>query len=216
MPKHHPSATQLSAVAVFILGLVSVTIDGHAQEASTPKSEEAERDIRLYLAGERDQAEEALRVAVKRRQDDADAWFYLGLTLHYRGSSTVQRRYAEEIQAFKTAAALRPESGAWYGIGRDLTRMDRIWEALQAYELALEVDHGFVPAISARASLFLLSDGLAGAASTATKRALELDPGNAEAHWVIGTARLRERINSGDRLLNSRTYGPGLSYEITN
>jgi hypothetical protein len=59
--------------------------------------------------------------------------------------------------------------------------MDRIREALQAYELALEADPGFVPAISSRASLFLLSDGLSGTAATA-KRALELDPGNAEAH----------------------------------
>jgi len=191
MPKHHASATQLSAVAAFILGLLSVTIDGHAQQTSTPKSEEAERGIRLYLAGERDQAEEALRVAVKRRQDDADAWFYLGLTLHYPGRSPVEGRYAEGIQAFKTAAVLRPEASAWYGIGRDLTRMDRIREALQAYELALGADPGFVPAISARASLFLLSNGLSGAAATA-ERALKLDPGNAEAHWVVSMAQLRQ------------------------
>jgi tetratricopeptide (TPR) repeat protein len=72
-----------------------------AQEPS--QAPEKERGIELYRKGNFSEAAEALKEAVKKRQKDSDAWYYLGLSLHRVGEIEAARK------AFEKTISLRPD-----------------------------------------------------------------------------------------------------------
>lgn len=87
------------------LPIFHVGIDVRAQQsnAAALASDEREKAIKLYTAGETKKAVEALRAVVKKRKDDADAWYYLGLALNRNADAKNARK------AFETSIKLRPD-----------------------------------------------------------------------------------------------------------
>ena len=77
-----------------------------AQEPS--QATEKERGIELYRKGNFSEAVEALKEAVKKRQKDSDAWYYLGLSLHRVGEIKDARK------AFEKAISLKPDFAPGY------------------------------------------------------------------------------------------------------
>src|SRR5215475_6042755 len=65
-----------------------------AQEAS--QEPEKERGIELYRKGNFSEAAQALKEAVKKRQKDSDAWYYLGLSLRNAGKLKDARKVCEK------------------------------------------------------------------------------------------------------------------------
>src|SRR5262245_14353675 len=65
-----------------------------AQEAS--QEPEKERGIELYRKGNFSEAAQALKEAVKKRQKDSDAWYYLGLSLRNAGKLKDARKVFEK------------------------------------------------------------------------------------------------------------------------
>src|SRR5215510_1369141 len=77
-----------------------------AQEPS--QAAEKERGIELYRKGNFSEAAETLKEAVKKRQKDSDAWYYLGLSLHRVGEIKGARK------AFEKTISLRPDFAPSY------------------------------------------------------------------------------------------------------
>jgi len=77
-----------------------------AQEPS--QAPEKERGIELYRKGNFSEAAEALKEAVKKRQKDSNAWYYLGLSLHRVGEIRDARK------AFEKAISLKPDFAPCY------------------------------------------------------------------------------------------------------
>ena len=77
-----------------------------AQETS--QAPEKERGIELYRKGDFSEAAEALKEAVKKRQKDSGAWYYLGLSLHRVGEIKDARK------AFEKTLSLRPDFAPAY------------------------------------------------------------------------------------------------------
>jgi len=73
-----------------------------------PQANEKERGIELYRKGSFSEAVEALNEAVKKRQKDSDAWYYLGLSLHRVGEIKDARK------AFEKTISLKPDFAPGY------------------------------------------------------------------------------------------------------
>src|SRR5215212_31168 len=76
--------------------------DAHAQGPPPQVSEEVSRALSLYQAGDARSAVNVLRERVKVKEDDADAWHYLGL-ISMKGGDL-----KSAIQSFQMAVRLRP------------------------------------------------------------------------------------------------------------
>jgi tetratricopeptide (TPR) repeat protein len=96
-----------------------------AQQTVPPGSDERDRGIQLYQAGDVAGAIEALREAVQKNKSDSAAWHYLGLALVSHGKKDDARR------AFEKAALIRLQSLAGIPPG-DKKR------AAESYQLAIE------------------------------------------------------------------------------
>jgi len=99
------------------------------------------------------------------------------------------------------AAAQAPSATAYFEFlrGRHLESQGQIAQALDAYRLAAEADprsaaiHAEMATLNARANR---TDD----ATRAARKALEIDPANADAHWVLGTiyaSELEGRLEAG-------------------
>ena len=99
------------------------------------------------------------------------------------------------------AAAQAPSATAYFEFlrGRHLESQGQIVQALDAYRLAAEADpssaaiHAEMATLNARANR-------TDEATRAARKALELDPKNADAHWVLGTifaSELEGRLEAG-------------------
>lgn len=85
----------------------------------------------LALLDRLEEAEAALRSALSRRPDYAEAWENLGTVL------TKQHRFGEALSAFSEAEALRPGPSLWMARGTALVAMARPVEALTDFDRAL-------------------------------------------------------------------------------
>ena len=74
-----------------------------AQQPSISGLDDKARGIALYQQGDAKDAVKALREAVKQHQDDADAWYYLGLAL------SLELNLKDARQAFEKAVMVRPD-----------------------------------------------------------------------------------------------------------
>lgn len=119
------------------LPIFHVGIDVRAQQsnAAALASDEREKAIKLYTAGETKKAVEALRAVVKKRKDDADAWYYLGLALNRNADAKNARK------AFETSIKLRPNfANAHTGFAYTLLLANKLNDAVREAEQALRLD----------------------------------------------------------------------------
>lgn len=91
-----------------LLGL-SVLISGSlfrvsAQQPHAPANTDTSRAIKIYQQGDAMKAVEQLQAVVKKRPNDADAWYYLGLVFSSQGFIGGSRRPFEQF------VRLRPDS----------------------------------------------------------------------------------------------------------
>src|SRR2546422_537575 len=66
------------------------------QQPAASATDERERGIQLFQNGDTKGAIDALRIAVKRKQDDLSAWHYLGLALEQKGDRGGARKAHEK------------------------------------------------------------------------------------------------------------------------
>src|SRR5205085_7583343 len=75
-----------------------------AQRPSSSNAEETARGIEFYQQGKTSEAINVLSKVVKENEDNADAWYYLGLAYRRHGSTCAA------IPAFEKVKILRPDS----------------------------------------------------------------------------------------------------------
>jgi len=89
---------------VLYLSIAVTQTEAYGQQSSAVTSDDSARGIRLYNQGDVKGAAELLRLAVKQHKDDADAWYYLGLSLNRTGDGKGARK------AFEATVKLRPDN----------------------------------------------------------------------------------------------------------
>jgi TonB family protein len=117
---------------------VAFAVTVHAQEARQSTAggpENRTRGIQLYREGDLKGAVQRLQAAVKERKEDADAWFYLGLSLSAKNDTKNARK------AYETVVKLRPDFvPARIGLAYMLLLGNKLSEALQEAERTLTLD----------------------------------------------------------------------------
>jgi Flp pilus assembly protein TadD len=120
---------------VIYLCIAGSRTDVYAQSQSVDTPDHRLRGINLYEQGDMKGAAEALRVAVKQRKDDAEAWYYLGLALNRAGDAKGARK------AFEASVKLRPENDeAHTGLAYTLLLANKSRQAEREAERALELN----------------------------------------------------------------------------
>jgi len=153
----------------------SVTLWSRAVEGA-PMSIVAHNNLgRAYVeTGNDDRAVEEFRKAIEIRSDYPHAHYNLGSVLMRRGELT------EAEQHFRESAASLPSAQTLSDWGNCLLRQERAEEAIEKYAAALEVRPNF-PNAHFNMALALHHLRRLDEARERYQRAVELDPGNAEA-----------------------------------
>jgi tetratricopeptide (TPR) repeat protein len=137
-------------------------------------------------AGKRDEAIDLYRRALSYSRDMHGAWNNLGVLLAERG------QYLEAREAFQTAADLAPaDPRPVANIGDLFTNRGYFAQAMEHYELALERDPQYLPALrgAVRAAAML------GRADEPTARRIQLALfTETDAQWLAFFQRQRERV----------------------
>lgn len=86
-----PRTAARSFPAVLILCCLCLLTSGvntgiSAQQLPAVLDEDTARGIELYKQGDREKAIEVLSKVIKKRKEDVNAWYYLGLALHSKGA----------------------------------------------------------------------------------------------------------------------------------
>ncbi|PYS93042.1 MAG: hypothetical protein DMF64_06460 [Acidobacteria bacterium] len=136
-PRHnisHPRAivSLVGACLLFSLACAQLT---HAQVNAPAQADDKTRGIELYQHGDYEGAVRVLQVVVKQQKNDADAWYYLGLTYNRKNDVKQARK------AFEHALKLRPQfDAAQTGIAYTLLRGHKLAEAERAANRALAMN----------------------------------------------------------------------------
>jgi TonB family protein len=236
------AATRIAAIKLLYLYLLigSLAAGAHAQEQPLrPLPADTARGFKLYQRGDTEGAIRVLREVVQRREDDADAWYYLGLSYKQEGRQWSARA------AFESAVALRPdfanalanlaftliiankseralqlaeraiEAGdqsaeAHYVIGEASLRQDAHARALDEAELALRIKPDFPLALVTKG---MAQNGLKQYDEAAESFAalLAMSPDNAEADaWRVELAHLRKSAASAKENPSPAPDGPNV------
>ena len=130
------AATHIAAIKLLCLYLLigSLAAGARAQEQPLrPLPADTAQGFSLYQRGDTEGAIRVLREVVKRRQDDADAWYYLGLSYKQDGDQWSAR------SAFESAVALRPDfANALANLAFTLILANKSERALHMAESAIE------------------------------------------------------------------------------
>jgi TonB family protein len=151
--KHEPRAqrtarhARLAAPGLFICLLATppVVLRAQAQtpnpavsvqtSTAAPGSAERERAVAMIRQGDYKDAAGALRAAVKKNRQDADAWYYLGLALSRSDDNKEARK------AFEQALKLRPESvDSRIGLAYALVQLNKLRDAEREIAKALALN----------------------------------------------------------------------------
>ena len=121
--------------------IIDAQAAARAQEQQAPAAAvaaaERERGVELYKSGDIKGAVKALRAAVKRDEDDGEAWYYLSLALNRDGDTKGARKAVER------AVKLRPTfAPARAGLAYFLLISNKLADALREAETALASDAG--------------------------------------------------------------------------
>jgi len=154
---------------------------------------------------------EQARGRISRNPGSAEFRGRLGMILHaYHAFTAAEACYAE-------AARLAPEAARWrYYHAVALARLGRIEEALAELDSALL--HPYLPAATLLRAELLTLQGDAARAEEVWRRAIELDPDSAPAHYGLGQAlagrgRVAEAIASFERAIEIES-GPRTVYAL--
>lgn len=116
-----------------------------------------QRAMDLHRAGSLDEAEALYRRVAAASPAQVDPWRLLGTLLHAR------TRYAEALEAFERARALRPDGPMiLFGCANALVELGRFDEAMACFDHCLRVQPGFSDAHRNRGILKLLLGDLEG------------------------------------------------------
>jgi TonB family protein len=128
-------ATRRAAIMLFCLSLMigSLTTNARAQQPNLVLPEDTARGVELYRRGDTEEAIKVLREVIKKRRDDADAWYYLGLAYKQEGWEGNAR------EAFENVVNLRPDfADALAKLAFTLILGNRSERALQMAERAMQ------------------------------------------------------------------------------
>jgi Flp pilus assembly protein TadD len=113
----------------------AVSAEAQTQQASTGGYEKKTQGIALYKQGDISGAIQMLQEAVKEQKADAEAWFYLGLSLSGKNDIKNARK------AYETAVKLKPDFVvARAGLAYVLLLGNKIPEAMREAERAITLD----------------------------------------------------------------------------
>jgi TonB family protein len=177
MAEARASAIQL--LCLFLL-IGSLTAGARAQQtpqqspqpqpSPAPIQEDTARGIKLYQQGDMEKAIEVLQKVVKNRPDDADAWYYLGLSFKRIGSEGSARL------AFEHVVDLRPDfADALAKLAYTLILANEPARAVQVAERAMQAGDRSAEAHYAIAEASLRQDAHEKALEEAEK-ALKIKP----------------------------------------
>jgi TonB family protein len=137
-PRVNPALPLAGKMLLCLLMTGAFAVAVHAQEArpsTAGGSENRAQGIQLFRQGDLKGAIQRLQAAVKERKEDADAWFYLGLSLSANNDIRNARK------AYETAVKLRPDLvPAQVGLAYMLLLGNKLSEALRAAERTLTLD----------------------------------------------------------------------------
>jgi len=104
-------------------------------------SEERDRGIRLYKEGDAKGAIAQLQSALRKNKNDANTWYYLGLSLTRDG------QFKEASKAYEAVIKLQPDwASARAGLAFTLLLRNKLKDALSEAERALAIDSALVDA----------------------------------------------------------------------
>lgn len=134
--KPRPATALIVTLSVYsCLLIIGPLAAARAQEQQPATAGERERGIGLYEQGNVKEAVKALRAAVKRDQNDGEAWHFLGLALSRAGGTKGARKAAER------AVKLRPDfAPARAALSYLLLLSGKLPDALREAEATLKLD----------------------------------------------------------------------------
>lgn len=181
------------AAAACLFGAALLTPPGSAaararrpapQSQPAPQAEDLGQGKALLLGGDVKGAVRFFRDAVKEREGDAEAWYYLGVALSRDGDQKDARK------AFEQAARLRPDFAAAHaGVAHTFLAEGKMREAERRAEQALALDPNAAEAHYA-VGVARLHRGDAARALEAAEAALGVNQDFAAAHYVKSQALL--------------------------
>ncbi len=191
--RHLPAPLPAVAAAIILLGCAwrtddqlrywrnSETLGRHTLSVTTDNwIAEYNLGWELDNQGQRDEAVELYRQAVKIKPYDADSLNRLGFDL------TKQGNYAEALPLFQTALQVRPDfSDLHFNIANALLHLEKFDEAVPKYELFLREHPGHVEALN-ELGVALAAKGDLVHATDYFREALRHEPDNADAHFNLG------------------------------
>src|SRR6266852_1588719 len=129
-------------IAVFLSSVLAViATSANAQQPASSGSEERERGIQLYKQGDAKGAITQLQVALRKNKNDANSWYYLGLSLTRDG------QFKEASKAYEAVTKLQPDwASPRAGLAFTLLLRNKLKDALSEAERALAIDSALVDA----------------------------------------------------------------------
>ena len=212
---------------LFLTTLLTTYVQG--QQSTTATNDDTGHAIELYRRGNFGEAVKLLQVIVKKRPDDADAWYYLGLAFHNQGCISCAR------PAFEQYVKLRPDSpdvyaklsfafilandqekalatasralelGAQsaephYAMAEAHLRQGAAKKALEEADAALLIDPKFTSALLTKSLAYTNLNLYSEAAETLERYLAESQEGNDPETWRSQLGELHQRIASGPNL----------------
>lgn len=145
---------------------------------------DVEKGVRLFKEKNYEQAETELREAVSAAPDSAEANYYLGLAL------LEQKKYGESERFFRKA--IESQSEARIGLARALMMQDKLDAASEELDRAESSVENNADLHRTRGMILLKREKYADAAAQ-LRKAIEIDPKDAYAHYYYGMANSRLR-----------------------
>jgi len=131
---HYARAFVLISLLLSFFFLTVSPARAQAQRHDVATNRDTARAFEIYQLGDATEAIKLLQAIVKKRPDDADAWYYLGLALNS------QAFIAQSRSAFEEFVRLRPYSAdAHAKLAFALILVDQTQKALGAAQRALEL-----------------------------------------------------------------------------
>ncbi len=180
----HRMKALLCSASLILLASLSSSAQQQQQKPASPSAEARARGIALYQQNDTKGAIKALREAVKKDKNDADAWYFLGLALTRQGQMKDARsafvttiglqpnfaqahtayayallvtgRLPEAMSEARTALDLgAKDSQTRYLLGNAALRQDMPATALDEATAILKIDPNFAPALLLKAMALL-------------------------------------------------------------
>lgn len=178
-------------LVAFLFGVLMVCTPSITSAKTSPRTQQGPahapdfaRGVDMYKQGNSRGAVDALRSATKQNKADADAWYYLGLSLNRIGDAKEARK------AFQRAVKLRPDfASAHVGLAYSSLTTNKLSDADRAAKRALTLDSSSAEAYYVLAVIGIRRADYESALGRA-ESALKFKPDLAAAHLLKSQALL--------------------------